>query len=184
MNHSIRSACALLALIVASAAGADEWRLLDESEFLFEASWEDTALPGRFDSFDVQIDLGSGIGESRITVTVDLGAADMNDPDINDAIAGPDWFDVDSHPQASWASSSVTETGPGQYVASGELFLKGIRKAVEVPFTWSESDDRAEMSGQLALDRTRFGIGSGEWASDDSIGTRVSVTFTLHFVRR
>jgi polyisoprenoid-binding protein YceI len=35
------------------------------------------------------------------------------------------------------------------------------------------------MAGELTLDRTRFGIGSGEWATPDPIGLDVKVKFKV-----
>ena len=180
-----RIACVLLTLIASTQAGADEWRMLDDSEFLFEASWEGTALPGRFTAFDVRLDTGDGrFDKASLIVTVDLAGADMDDPDITEAIAGDEWFGVAEYPQARYTSQSIIETAPGEFRAEGELSLKGVTQAVEVPFTWSESSGRAAMSGELVLDRTQFDVGSGEWASDESIGTAVRLSFKIDFVRQ
>lgn len=177
MNRIIALLTALLAI---APAHAETWRMLEDSEFLFEATWEDTALPGRFRAFDVTLETDTGdIADARLAVTVDLAAADMDDPDINEAIAGDDWFAVAKHPRATYTSQSILELAPGEYRAAGELVLKGVARAIEVPFAWSESDSRAEMNGELVVDRTQFDIGSGEWANDDSIGVDVRLSFTV-----
>ena len=143
-------------LVLAAPALAVEWKMLEDSQFLFEASWEGTPLPGRFGEFDVRIEMDTGdVTSSSLTVTVELAGADMDDPDINEAIAGPEWFSIAEFPIATFTSQTIAGDAPGTYVASGELELKGIRKALDVPFTWSESGDRAEMTGELILDRTQ-----------------------------
>ncbi len=175
----------LSTLLAAAPASADQWRMLDESAFDFEASWEGTALPGRFSEFDVRLDAeASDLTRAMLVVTVDLSGADMDDPDINEAIAGEEWFAVDKHPQATYTSQSIVETAPGEYRATGDLELKGITKSVDVPFTWLDSADGAVMSGELVIDRTRFEIGSGEWANDDSIGFDVRLSFKIVFARQ
>ena len=171
-------------LILAASATADQWEMLEDSEFLFEASWEGTPLPGRFSDFDVRIDMDTGDVAAALTVSVGLAGADMDDPDINEAIAGPEWFSIAEFPTATFTSQSIAGDAPGTYVASGELELKGIRKSLDVPFTWSESGDQAEMTGELILDRTHFDIGSGEWASDESIATDVSLSFRVILARQ
>ena len=166
--------------LAASGALADEWRMQGEGALLFEPTWEGEAVPGRFDSFDVRLDTGDGcVAGSELEVTVNLDSADMDDPDINEAIAGAEWFAVDAHPVATYTSDSIEKAADGGYLASGHLELKGVRLPVTVPFQWSRSGDSAEMRGELAIDRTRFDVGSGEWSGGDTIGTEVRVRFEV-----
>lgn len=180
-----RIAILLVSTLAASGAPAEQWCMQEGSELLFEATWESETVPGRFRSFDVQVDTDDGnvIG-SKLTVTVQLAGADMDDPDINEAIVGTEWFAVSEHPAATFTSDAIEEAADGDYLAPGYLELKGVRLPVNVPFQWSVSGDRAEMSGDVVIDRTRFNVGSGEWASGDTIGTDVRVSFTVILQRQ
>ncbi len=181
----MRIACLLLISLIAAQSAAEEWQMLEGSELLFEASWEETPLPGRFGQFDVRLESETGqVSDATLSVAVQLANADMDDPDMNEAIAGVEWFAVAEHPQATYTSESIDETAPGEFVATGELNLKGHRKPVDVPFTWSNSGDVAEMRGELTVDRTEFDIGSGEWSDDESIGTDVRISFIVLLTRR
>ena len=171
----------LFATLPTSAA---EWRMLAGSEFIFETTFEETALPGRFEQFDVALVFDpDNPGAGRLQVTVNLEGANMDDPDINAAIAGADWFHIANFPQATYESKEIVATTSGRYVAKGDLDLKGIRKKVDVPFTWSASGDIVEMTGELVLQRTAFDIGSGEWSNDDAIGLNVRLSFTVQLER-
>ena len=175
----------VLFLASCAPAAADEWRMTEESELTFEASWEETALPGRFRSFNVELMPADGsIEGGKLVVTVDLVAADMEDADINEAIAGEEWFAVERFPVATYTSRSIRQAEENIYVAEGELDLKGHVEPIAVPFTWEASGSSATMTGKLALDRTRFGIGSGEWEDDDSIGQAVLVAFRVVLERQ
>ena len=175
----------LILLAPIAPAAADEWRMTEDSELAFEASWEDTALPGLFRAFNVELVPAEGsIEGGKLVVTVDLVAADMDDPDINEAIAGEEWFAVEQHPVATFTSEAIHRAEEDIYVAQGELDLKGHVEPIAVPFTWEAAGDSATMTGKLALDRTRFGIGSGEWADDESIGQGVIVTFRILLERQ
>ncbi|MGH8224279.1 MAG: YceI family protein [Woeseiaceae bacterium] len=180
-----RHAAALpLLCLAALPTVAQEWRMLDDSTFTFETTFEDTTLPGRFERFEVALDFDPRKpGDGRLRVTVDLAAANMDDPDINEAIAGPEWFDVAAHPQAVYESDEIVERAPGQFVARGVLTLKGKCRPVEVPFSWLESADTTEMRGELTLARTDFDVGSGEWATDEQIGVDVRLQFALRLKR-
>lgn len=180
-----RIASLLISTLAASVALADEWCMQGDGELLFEPTWEGEGVPGRFHNFDVRLDTGDGgVAGSSLTVSVNLESADMDDPDINEAITGAEWFDVGQHPVATYRSESIEAGKDGGYVAEGHLELKGVRLPVAVPFRWTESGGRADMSGELVIDRTRFEVGSGEWASGDTIGTDVRVRFDVTLERR
>ncbi len=180
-----RIASVLVLMLAASGALADEWRMQGEGELLFEPTWEGEALPGRFGMFDVQLDTGNGgVAGAQLEVTVKLESADMDDPDINEAIAGAEWFAMSEHPVATYTSDSIDKTDDGAYLASGHLELKGVRLPVDVPFRWSRKGDRAEMHGELVIDRTQFDVGSGEWESGETIGTAVRVRFNVILERQ
>ena len=180
-----RTVSLLVSTLAASVALADEWRKQDQGELLFEPTWEGEMVPGRFTGFDVSLDTGEGgVTGATLEVTVNLGSADMDDPDINEAIAGSEWFDIGRFPVATYKSDSIETDPDGGHVAKGHLDLKGVRLPVTVPFQWTESNDRAEMSGEVVIDRTRFSVGSGEWANDDPIGTAVRVRFSVALERQ
>jgi polyisoprenoid-binding protein YceI len=170
--------------LAALPAVADDWTLQDGSTFTFEASFESEPIEGSFTDFDVALDFDpEQAGENSLQVTVDLGGADMGDPDMNDAIAAPEWFDVDGFPQARFESSDIVEIAPGSFIAHGALALKGVRGDIDVPFTWSGSDETATMHGEVGLNRSDFAIGTGEWASGEQIGHDVLLRFDLQFER-
>jgi polyisoprenoid-binding protein YceI len=180
-----RIASLLLSTLAVPGAFADEWRMEGEGVLLFQPSWEGEALPGRFGAFDVRLDTGDdGVIGAELEVTVKLESADMDDPDINEAIADAEWFAVSEHPVATYTSDSIETTSDDAYVASGHLELKGVRLPVDVPFRWSAKGGRAEMSGEVVIDRTRFDVGSGEWESGETIGTEVRVSFDVILERQ
>ena len=175
----------LVSALAAPGALADEWRMQDDGELHFEPTWEGDVVPGRFGDFDVRLDTGEGgIAGSELVVTVSLESADMDNPDINEAIAGADWFAVSKFPVATYTSETIEAAADGSYVAAGHLDLKGVRLPVTVPFQWADSGDRAAMSGEVVIDRTRFDVGSGEWASGEPIGTAVGVRFRVTLERQ
>ncbi len=176
-----------LAVPLAAHGGGGEWTL-DPTEaaqsLRFVAQYERAPAPGVFHRFAVRFAFDPRRPERQgwLLVTVDVTSADMRSDDINDAIRAPDWFDAARYPRAEFESRTIRrdDSAPGRYLARGRLRLKGVEREIELPFTWREQDGgTAFMEGGLTLDRRDFGIGSGEWARDKTIGFEVKVEFKI-----
>jgi len=180
----MRRRAALVAVgLCAAAAGAEPttWTSAPASSALtFTAGFEGAPAPGAFRRFDASVRLG---GEPPRPVGVDVTVAttsvDMGSDDVNRAIRGPDWFDVERHPVARFAASDVQATAPGRYVAIGTFTMKGVTQPLRVPFEWNAKGDGATMSGEFVVDRTTFGIGTGEWRSTKQVAGDVKVQFSV-----
>ena len=180
----MRKLLVLFALCAPLLAQGADWKIDPAgSKLEFIATFEKNPAPGVFREFDARLrfDPEKPAGGS-LEVTVKVASADMNIPDVNKEIRNKDWFDYSGFPQAEFRSSDLRRDGKG-YVARGTLTLKGVKQAVEVPFTWSASGDGALMEGELTLERGAFGIGLGEWKATDTIGADVKVKFKVKLKR-
>jgi len=176
----MRKLLPLLALCAPLLAQGADWKMDPAgSKLEFIATFEKNPAPGVFREFDARLrfDPEKPAGGS-LEVTVKVASADMNIPDVNKEIRNKDWFDYSGFPQAEFRSSDLRRDGKG-YVARGTLTLKGMKQAVEVPFTWAVSGDGATMEGEFTLKRGDFGIGLGEWKATDTIGGDVKVKFRV-----
>ncbi len=173
--------CSLLLAGAPLAVQAADWRMEPAgSKLEFIATFEKTPAPGVFKEFDTRMrfDPEQPAGGS-LDVAVKVTSADMNIPDANREIRGKEWFDYAGFPQAEFRSTDLRRAQGNRYVARGTLSLKGVKQAVEVPFTWTGDASRASMEGELTLKRGAFGIGTGEWAATSVIGADVKVKFTV-----
>jgi polyisoprenoid-binding protein YceI len=171
---------ALALFLIALPATAADWKMDPSgSKLEFVATFEKNPAPGVFKEFDARLsfDPDKPAGGS-LYVTVKVASADMSIPDVNKEIRNKDWFDYAGFPQAEFRSTELRRDGKG-YVAHGTLTLKGVKQAVDVPFTWAPSGDGAMMEGELTLKRGVFGIGLGEWKATDTIGPDVRVRFKV-----
>lgn len=162
-------------------ACAADWRSEPaDSRLEFAAVFEKTPAPGVFREFEVRLGLDPDKDDAgRLDVTINVASADMASADINKAIAGAEWFDFARFRQAEFHATSIRRTQPGAFVARGTLTLKGVQQPVDVPFSWSESQDGARMEGKFVVKRGPFGIGTGEWTATDVIGADVTISFRV-----
>lgn len=175
----------LLCLLVTGSAAAAEWRIdPGASRLAFRASYQGQAAPGVFRQFDTRLRLDPArLADSRLEVTVKLASADMGSGEINEGIREPEWLDPARFPEAVFRATNIRANGPDSYVAHGTLRVKGVEQKAEVPFTLKTSGNTADMAGEVTLNRTAFGIGTGEWASGSLIGLDVEVTFNVRLHR-
>ena len=179
----MRPACVLaLILLVSGQALAADWKIDPAASRLeFVATFEKSAAPGVFKEFDARLarfepDKPEG---AKLDVTVKVTSADMKSGDVNREIRGPEWFDYARFPNAEFHAEDIRRVAPGRYLARGLLSLKGVKKELEVPFTWQQSADAATIQGELNVERLQFGIGTGEWANGNTIGLGVRIKFNV-----
>ena len=163
--------------------GAAEWQMLaDDSRLEVFVRYSGQEAPGLFRRFTTELQFDPvAPAEGQLIVKVAILSADLDSADINEAVAGPEWFDFSRYADAQFVSDSITRIDDGEFVATGRLRLKGIEKIIDVPFMWSEADGLAHMRGELMLQRGDFEIGTGEWAAADIIGENVRVRFNVKF---
>ena len=176
----MRSAFAAAALLAAvSAAQAAEWKILPGGTLTFAGAQAGEKFWGRFDRFDARISFDpEKLAEAKIVVTVDVASAATGDKQRDTALPDADWFDISAFPQARFESRRVTRTATG-YEAVGDLTLRGVRKEIRLPFTLAIDGRKAEAKGHADLRRDDFGVGQGQWASDEWISFDVGVDFDL-----
>lgn len=175
--------CALL--LWAPPASASQWKMVaNESRLEFVASYEKQAAPGEFRKFDANVQFDAKKpANGRLKVTVETNSADMGSAELNEGMSTSDWFDMAKYPRAEFVSTRIERTDAGRYAARGTLRIKGVEHDVTVPFVWTEHGDAATMTGELTLDRSHFGIGTGEWSTDDPIGLKVTLKYRVSLKR-
>jgi len=178
--------CAAIAWLATGQAVADAWHSTgDANELAFATAYDGQPLEGRFRQFDVRVETeGPAAVPATLAVSVNVAGADMNDRDINETLASPDWFDSGAYPSASFASHSVEQESLDHFVATGTLDLKGVRAPVTVDFSWNARDGRAKLAGTAQLSRSTWSIGEGEWAGEDHIPDTVKLRFTVNLTPR
>ncbi len=161
-------------------ASARDWQVDPTTSTLgFVGTQSGAAFEGQFRTWSAQVTFDPATAEGSVSVTVDTGSAITFNADRDGQIGSPVWFDVASFPQATWTANSFTRQGGNRYLADGTLTLKGVDAPVSLPFTLEIDGDQATVSGETSLTRTTFNVGTGQFASGDTIGLEVKVTVSL-----
>ncbi len=183
--ESSASAAASTAAATTAAATAAAWQVESGGQLGFRTSYSGSAVVGSFKRWDADIVFSpDDLTHSRIRVSVDLASVDSAEAERDDMLRSASFFDVAAHPRAVFTATSIRAQGRNRYVANGTLVLHGQRRPVPVSFDLMIAGDRATASGSAQLNRTAFGVGSGEWAGTGDIPDGVAITFRLRAQRR
>lgn len=166
----------------APAVTAPKWDVLAEkSSITFHGKQMGTDFDGVINKFkpDIHFD-ENDLEHSKVTVDIDINSIDGKDPERNKSIKGSDWFDTDHFPTARFETTKIVKTGDGAFTASGNLTIRGVTVPIELPFTLAHESigfgqDRAIMTGMVTLDRSKFQLGTGDWADPSVIANEVPV---------
>jgi polyisoprenoid-binding protein YceI len=113
---------------------------------------------GGFGTFAVTLD------EDGLRGTVDVASIEISEPNLNDHLLSPEFFDVERNPQLSFHSTAIRVSGD-ELDVDGELTLKGVTKPIEITGTVSgpithpfDGSSRLGLELEAVVDRTAFGL--------------------------
>lgn len=169
----------VLGLLCSAAATAAEFRFdASSSQLEFTGDYGGEAVPGIFKKFSGKASFDPTAPLStRFETEIDVSSLDTDYPERDETLLSTDFFDAGQHPTARWVSSGDCTLADGALQCPGNLTLRGA--AHPVPLTIKASADGRELSGTATLDRSQFGVGSGDWLDPETIAHRVAIRFTL-----
>ena len=188
-----RPLAALAMLLAASAAGAAGTAVpsytLDAAKSTLDFGFVQAGAQnkGHFPKFTVNFAFADdNLAAAHLEVTVDVAALNTDDKERDDTLREADLFDVAKFPQARFAATQISKTAGGAYAAAGSLTLRGVTRALQVPFTLKSATEQGKqvlyMTGKTVIRRLDFGVGQGDWKSTEWVGNEVTVTFNLRLI--
>ncbi len=146
----------------------------------FSTTFSGEAINGGFGSYTTNIAFDpEQLNRSHVKVTIDLSSVNSGDADRDGTLKSDAFFNIAATPKAVFEAASFTKTDATHFVARGKLTMRGTTRPLDLPFTLNIDSGVATMSGTVDLDRTAFGVGTGDWAKTDSVPAKVTVTINL-----
>ena len=123
----------------------------------FELPYLAGTFRGTFKDVDAKVAAGSLTGSARVA------GVDVKDENLAAHLQSPEFFDVERHPELTFASNSIERTGDDLKVV-GEITIRGTTKPVELvgkisgPITDGYGRERLNITLETVVDRTDFGL--------------------------
>jgi polyisoprenoid-binding protein YceI len=142
---------------------------------------------GRFDRLSGTLTFDTQHPErSSVTVSVDPASVDTQSAQLNGELAGPNVFDAQRFPAATFHSTAITRTGASGGQITGDLTLHGVTRKISLAATFSGSTPDP-LSGGTALGfkatgtikRSDFGITGMRW--EPMVGDDVTLIIDAMF---
>lgn len=161
------------------------WQPAAGGQLGFNVAVNGEQVTGRFSRWSSRIVFDpERLSESSVRTSIDLASVATGDGERDNMLAGSDFFATAANPQATFVSTDIRSTGGNRYQARGTLTLKGVSRPTRLDFTLIIKGDNATASGTATLSRTAFGVGTGQFEGDGTIGTSVAVNFRFNATRR
>jgi polyisoprenoid-binding protein YceI len=145
-----------------------------------------TKVRGAFNEFTGTARLdGADPSKSSASVTIKAASVDTRNADRDAHLRGNDFFDMDTYPEITFASTAVEPVDESNYRLTGDLTIKGVTKPVTIDFEYTGAvtdpwgNLRVGFEGSVVINRKDWGV---NWnAALEAGGILVSEKVTLEF---
>lgn len=160
----------------ATPAPTGNWQVT-EGTLGFAINQMGSTVQGSFATWTADITFDeTATGGSHGTVTVTIDTTSLTLGSITDQAKAADFFDVATHPTATFTAAILPATTG--YLADGTLSLRGVTAPLQLPFDLTITGDTATMTGTTPIDRRTFGMGA-TYGDESTVGFTATVTANL-----
>lgn len=145
-----------------------------------------TKVRGSFNEFE-----GSGYfdaenpANSKAHLTIKASSIDTRNADRDGHLRSNDFFDMDTYPEITFASTAIEAVDADHYRVTGDLTIKGVTRPVAIDFEYTGTavdpfgNTRIGFEGRATVNRKDWGV---NWnAALEAGGVLVSENVTLEF---
>lgn len=101
---------------------------------------------------------------SRVELRIKAASIDTGDAKRDGHLRSPDFFDTEKHPEVTFKSTKIEQKGDNDWLARGDLTIRGVTKPVEVKVeTLGVVEDpyvkqRVGFDATITIDRREWGL--------------------------
>jgi len=97
-----------------------------------------TTVRGRFTKYELKVEFDETNPErSTVEVRIDAASIDTNQPQRDNHLRSPDFFDAEKYPWITFKSRRIYPKGQGRYQVVGELTIRGVTQEVTLEATFA-----------------------------------------------
>jgi polyisoprenoid-binding protein YceI len=168
------------------AAAGSSWAVNKAaSSIVFKSNFDGEDFQGKFSSWDAQITFDpKNVPASKVVATINTKSAATGDPSQTESLPTSQWFDVAKFPTATFTSTAWRDLGGGKYQVAGNLTLHGVTQPVTLNGAIAVNGNAARANFTTTIDRSKFGVGGGQFRSAETIPYGVGLVITIAATRK
>jgi len=138
---------------------------------------------GGFKNFNGVIDLvGNKPETSKVAIDIDTTSVFTDAEGLTEHLLTPDFFGAEQFPLATFVSTRIepdTAKGPGNFLITGDLNLRGVKKTIAFPAAITLTPNSVIAMAEFSVNRKDFGMAYAGKADDlirDDVVLRLNLT--------
>ena len=143
---------------------------------------------GEFTSFEGTLEIGEDLSTARVYGTVKAESVDTNEPQRDDHLRSPDFFDVAQFPELRFESTSIEALDDEEFRITGKLTIHGVTDDIVLHADlqgtdidpWGNERVGLEVTGQLSRGdfdmKFNQALGSGNMLVADKIKLALDIS--------
>lgn len=147
---------------------------------------------GKFGSFTVELtSAANDFTDAKIKAAIDVASINTDNENRDKHLKSADFFDAEKFPQIVFESTSFTKQSGNKYLLKGNLTMRGVTKAVEIPVTYrgiQQLKDGAKVGfkGEFAVNRKDYGVNWNRPVDGGGlvVGEEVRITLNLEINKK
>lgn len=167
---------ALITLCSFTTYYAQNWAIKKD----FSIKFEGTKVKGEFENLSGSITFDpKNLAASKMAVNVTVESIATGNFLKNSHAKGEKWFHADKFPLISITSTGFTESSTGNYLMKANLDMHGVKKEVNIPFTFTNN----VFKGSFSVNRMDYGVGNMEGMSK-SVGNAININLSVPVISK
>lgn len=143
---------------------------------------------GEFTEFQGTLEIGEDLSSAKINGTVQAQSVDTNEPQRDEHLRSPDFFDAAQYPELRFESTSIEALDDEEFRITGQLTIHGVTNEIvlhaDVQGTdidpWGNERVGLEVTGQLARGdyemKFNQALGSGNMLVSDKVKLALDIS--------
>lgn len=147
-----------------------------------------STVRGEFREFEGRLEIGDDVASAKAYGTIRTASIDTGEPQRDDHLRSPDFFDAENHPEITFESTRIEVVDEDGLRVTGNLTMHGITGEItlHVEVTGTEEDPwgntRVGLEAQGELSRGEWGmkfnqaLGSGNMMVSDKVRINAEIS--------
>ena len=133
---------------------------------------------GTFSNLTASINFDSkNLASSKISAAIDVKTIKAGNEKLEAHLLSADFFDAEKFPKITFTSTEIKTAETG-FVAKGTLNIKDSTKIIDLPFTFSDAQDKGTFTGTMTILAGDYGVMKKSKGGNDKVIVTLVVPVT------